>query len=163
MIQLELLVVCIEQTSLSVQNFPTILFGIEKIQTSMTSAIVVDDDFDTTEVFSEFLTLRNIDVLGTAHNGLDGIKLFEEKHPDIVFSDIWMPEYDGFYLLGNLKKTHPDSKVIMVTADLTHETEQKLKESKADSVIFKPFKIKHVMDAIDKVSKISGSEIQNSI
>ena len=135
----------------------------EKTQASMTSAIVVDDDFDTTEVFSEFLTLRNIDVLGTAHNGLDGIKLFEEKHPDIVFSDIWMPEYDGFYLLGNLKKTHPDSKVIMVTADLNHETEKKLKESKADSVIFKPFKIQHVMDAIEKVSKIGEQSISNRI
>lgn len=129
----------------------------------MTSAIVVDDDFDTVEVFSEFLMLRNIDVLGKAHNGLDGVKLFEEKRPDIVFSDIWMPEYDGFYLLDNLKKDYPDSKIIMITADLTHETEKKLKESRADSIIFKPFKIKHVMDAIEAVSKVVEQTIPNRI
>ncbi len=129
----------------------------------MTSAIVIDDDFDTVEVFSEFLMLQNIDVLGTASNGLDGIKLFEEKHPDIVFSDIWMPEYDGFYLLTKLKKSYPDSNIIMVTADLTHETDEKLKASKADSVIFKPFKIDHVMEAIDKVTNVEESPITNSI
>jgi len=120
----------------------------------MTSAIVVDDDFDTVEVFSEFLSLRNVDVLGKAYDGMEGLKLFEEKQPDIVFSDIWMPEYDGFYLLTNLKEKYPESKIIMVTADLTSETDAKLKSSKADFVIFKPFKIVDVMSAIDKLMKL---------
>ena len=120
----------------------------------MTSVIVVDDDFDTVEVFSEFLSLRNIEVLGKAYDGLEGLKLFEEKHPDIVFSDIWMPEYDGFYFLTNLKEKYPDSKIIMVTADLTSETDAKLKSSNADFVIFKPFKIVDVMTAIDKLMKV---------
>ena len=82
-----------------------------------------DDDFDTVEVFSEFLSLQNIDVLGKAYNGLDGIKLFEEKQPDIIFSDLWMPEYDGFYLITKLREKFKDAKIIMVTADLTQETE----------------------------------------
>ena len=120
----------------------------------MTSVIVVDDDFDTVEVFSEFLSLRNIEVLGKAYDGFEGLKLFEDKRPDIVFSDIWMPEYDGFYLLTNLKEKYPDSKIIMVTADLTSETDAKLKSSKADFVIFKPFKIVDVMEAIDKLMKV---------
>ncbi|PBO85506.1 MAG: hypothetical protein COA77_04085 [Thaumarchaeota archaeon] len=120
----------------------------------MTSVIVVDDDFDTVEVFSEFLSLRNIEVLGKAYDGFEGLKLFEEKRPDIVFSDIWMPEYDGFYLLTNLKEKYPNSKIIMVTADLTSETDAKLKSSKADFVIFKPFKIVDVMAAIDKLMKV---------
>lgn len=120
----------------------------------MTSVIVVDDDFDTVEVFSEFLSLRNIEVLGKAYDGLEGLRLFEEKRPDIVFSDIWMPEYDGFYLLTNLKEKYPDSKIIMVTADLTSETDAKLKSSKADFVIFKPFKIVDVMATIDKLMKV---------
>jgi len=118
----------------------------------MTTAIIVDDDYDTVEVFSEFLMLQNIDVLGKAYNGLDGIKLFEEKKPDVIFSDIWMPEYDGFYLLTNLRKKFEDVKIIMVTADLTQETDRKLKESNANAVIFKPFKIKDIMNAVKKVT-----------
>ena len=121
----------------------------------MVTAIVVDDDFDTVEVFSEFLNLRNVEILGKAYNGLDGIKLFEETRPDIVFSDVSMPEYDGFYLLKNLKKSYPDSKIIMVTADMTLETDTKLKEFNADAVIFKPFKINTIIDVVEQISKSS--------
>lgn len=117
----------------------------------MISAIVVDDDIDTVEVFSEFLKLRDIDVVATANNGLDGFKLYVEKQPDIIFSDIWMPDYDGFYLLKNLKENYPNSKIIMVTADLTKDTSEKLKKLNADSILFKPFKIENVLDAISKV------------
>ena len=63
-------------------------------------------------------------MLGKAYNGQDGVRVFEEKKPDIVFSDIWMPEFDGFYLLNSLKETNPQTKVIMVTADLTQETDR---------------------------------------
>ncbi len=118
----------------------------------MTSAVIVDDDFDTVEVFSEFLSLQNIDVLGKAYNGLDGIKLFEEKQPDIIFSDLWMPEYDGFYLITELRKKYKEAKIIMVTADLTQETEKKLKECDVNAVIFKPFKINQIMNAVENVS-----------
>lgn len=118
----------------------------------MTSAVIVDDDFDTVEVFSEFLSLQNIDVLGKAYNGLDGIKLFEEKQPDIIFSDLWMPEYDGFYLIAELRKKFKDAKIIMVTADLTQETDKKLKECDVNAVIFKPFKINQIMNAVENVS-----------
>jgi DNA-binding NtrC family response regulator len=116
----------------------------------MTSAIIVEDDVDTAEVFSEFLTLRDIDVVGIANNGLEGVKLYEEKQPDIIFSDIWMPDYDGFYLLKNLKEKYPNSKIIMITADLTKETSEKLTKLNADSILFKPFKIEDVMDVISK-------------
>ncbi|WP_371503814.1 response regulator [Nitrosopumilus adriaticus] len=118
----------------------------------MTSAVIVDDDFDTVEVFSEFLSLQNIDVLGKAYNGLDGIKLFEEKQPDIIFSDLWMPEYDGFYLITKLREKFKDAKIIMVTADLTQETDKKLKECNVDAIIFKPFKINQIMKAVEDVS-----------
>ena len=135
----------------------------EQIHTNMVTTIVVDDDFDTVEVFSEFLMLRNITVLGKAYDGLEGIKLFEEKRPYIVFSDIWMPKYDGFYLLTNLKKTYPNSRVIMVTADLTQETNEKLKQSKADSIIFKPFKINCIMKAIEHALQGVEQPIENRI
>ena len=129
----------------------------------MTSAIVVDDDVDTVEVFSEFLALRDIDVVATANNGLEGFKRYEEKQPDIVFSDIWMPDYDGFYLLKTLKENYPDSKIIMITADLTQETDEKLKKFNADSVLFKPFKIEDVMGIISKVLTEKKQSIIESV
>jgi len=147
----EFLVVCIGQTLQLVQSNNTFPFVLNQMKMIMITAIVVDDDFDTVEVFSEFLNLKNVEVLGRAYNGFDGVKLYDETRPDIVFSDIWMPEYDGFYLLKNLKESYANSTVVMVTADLTHETDKKLKELNADAVIFKPFKMKKVTELIDQI------------
>jgi DNA-binding NarL/FixJ family response regulator len=62
-----------------------------------------------------------------------------------------MPEYDGFYGLEHIKKINPEAKVIMVTADLTYDTEKKLKEYNASAVIYKPYEIDSVIETIHKV------------
>jgi len=94
----------------------------------MTKVIVVDDDKDTVEVFCEYLEIKGIEVLGRGHNGREAVELFKEKKPEIVLLDVMMPEYDGFFGLKNIRKLDPNAKVIMVTADLTSDTEKKLKE-----------------------------------
>lgn len=42
------------------------------------------------------------EVVGTARNGAEALKAIEEKHPDIVVSDIRMPVMDGLYPGGKL-------------------------------------------------------------
>ncbi len=90
----------------------------------MVNVIVIDDDVDTVEVFCEYLEIKDITVVGRGHNGKKAIELYEKLNPDIVLLDVMMPEYDGFYGLAHIKKIKPDAKVIMVTADLTYDTEK---------------------------------------
>ena len=119
----------------------------------MTSVIVVDDDRDTVEVFCEYLGIKNIDVLGRGYDGKAAVELFKEHKPDIVLLDVMMPDYDGFYGLEQIRKIDPNAKVIMVTADLTSDTEKKLVELKASAMIYKPYEIDSVIETIEKVSK----------
>ena len=51
----------------------------------------------------------------------------------------------------------------MITADLTQETDEKLKKFNADSVLFKPFKIEDVMDVISKVLTEKKQSIIESV
>lgn len=117
----------------------------------MVTVIVIDDDVDTVEVFCEYLAIKNITVVGRGYNGKKAVELYEQLAPDIVLLDVMMPEYDGFYGLENIKKINPDAKVIMVTADLTYDTEKKLKEFNASAVIYKPYEIDSVIETIHKV------------
>lgn len=117
----------------------------------MINVIVVDDDFDTVDVFSEFLTLHDFKVMGKAYDGKEGVKLYEKTKPDIVFADMMMPNFDGFYLLRELRLKWPQSKVIIVTADMREESEEKLFKLGVDAVIFKPFKMLHVKAAVNYV------------
>jgi DNA-binding NarL/FixJ family response regulator len=118
----------------------------------MVKVIVVDDDVDTVEVFCEYLEIKDIEVVGRGHSGKKAVELYENLRPDIVLLDVMMPDYDGFYGLENIKKINPDAKVIMVTADLTYDTEKKLKEFNASSVIYKPYEIDSVIETIHKVN-----------
>lgn len=119
----------------------------------MVKVIVVDDDVDTVEVFCEYLEIKDITVLGRGYNGKTAVELYERFKPDIALLDVMMPEYDGFYGLENIKKINPNAKVIMVTADLTYDTEKQLKALNASAVIYKPYEIDSVIDTIHKVHK----------
>lgn len=119
----------------------------------MVKVIVVDDDVDTVEVFSEYLEIKDITVLGRGYNGKTAVELYEQLRPDIVLLDVMMPEYDGFFGLENIKKINPSAKVIMVTADLTYDTEKRLKELNASAIIYKPYEIDSVINVIQRVYK----------
>jgi DNA-binding response OmpR family regulator len=117
----------------------------------LVNVVVIDDDADTVEVFCEYLKIKNINVLGYGYDGKKAVALFEELKPDIVLLDVMMPEYDGFYGLENIKKIDPAAKVIMVTADLTSDTEKQLRRLDATAIIYKPYEIDNVIDIIHKV------------
>ena len=119
----------------------------------MTSVIVVDDDRDTVEVFCEYLAIKNIKVLGRGFDGRTAVELYKKHKPDVVLLDVMMPDYDGFYGLEKIRKIDPDAKIIMVTADLTSDTEKKLVDLKASAMIYKPYEIDSVIETIEKVNK----------
>lgn len=119
----------------------------------MTTSIVVDDDFDTVEVFSEYLELKNIHVLGKGYNGKDAVDLYQKLKPDVVFLDVLMPDYDGFYALEKIRKLNPNANVIMVTASLTAQTEDKLKDLNASAIIYKPYDIDNIVETVHRVLK----------
>lgn len=84
----------------------------------MTGCIVIDDDQDIVNVFCELLDMIGVDVLATGNDGKDAVSLYEKHRPDIVFTDLQMPQYDGFYAVENIKDLNYDAKIVIVTGDL---------------------------------------------
>lgn len=111
---------------------------------------MIDDDHDTVELFCEYLQLKGIRVVGKGYNGQDAVALYQKLSPDVVFLDAMMPYYDGFYGLEKIRELDPKAVVIMVTADLTLDTENRLHELKASDIIYKPYDINEVMSAVDR-------------
>jgi len=112
-------------------------------------AIVIDDDLDTVDVFSEYLEMKSVQVVAKGYNGNEAVNLYRKWKPDVVFLDVMMPQYDGFYALEQIRRINSDVIIIMVTADLTIETENKLRALDASAIIYKPFDIDQVMKAVD--------------
>ena len=117
-----------------------------KIQKNAT-AIVIDDDPDAVEMFSDYLENKGVNVIGKAKDGKEGFELYKKLKPDVVFLDVIMPNFDGFYTLQKIREIDSNAKIIMVTADFSPSTKKKLKDLKASDIIYKPYDGK----AIDRV------------
>lgn len=112
------------------------------------SCIVVDDDPNTVEVFSDYLEILGIKVIGRGANGNDAIELYKILKPDVVFIDIMMPETDGILAIEMIQMFHKDAKIAAVTADTSDETAEILDKLGISAIIHKPFDpdtIKHVL------------------
>lgn len=115
------------------------------------TALVVDDDEDTVNLFTEFLEIYDVVVVGKAFDGNQATKIFRDMTPDIVFSDVMMPEYDGFYALENIKKMNPKAIMVMITGDVRADTIHKLETLGADAIIYKPFDMQDVMKTVNSL------------
>ncbi len=109
-----------------------------------TTAIVVDDDRASTQLFIDLLRMIGVNVLASGSDGKDAVRLYKKYNPDIVFTDIMMPESDGFYALEEIRKLNPHAKVVAVTADFTNESATRLKELNISAVVYKPFDIQDI-------------------
>ena len=119
----------------------------------ITTAIVIDDDIDTQEIFSEYLTIRDIKILGRGSNGKEAMDLYKKHHPEIIFLDIMMPDYDGIYAVKKIREYDPDSKIIVVTASLTTSTQKILFDLDVSAVIWKPYDMDKIIHIVEKVNE----------
>ncbi|KRK39472.1 response regulator [Loigolactobacillus bifermentans] len=62
-----------------------------------------------------FETVPDIEVVGLAENGVVGLALARQQHPDLVLTDIRMPQMDGITLLRQLRQEQPDLPVVVLT------------------------------------------------
>lgn len=117
----------------------------------MVTAIVVDDDIDTVDVFCDYLKLKGVEVQGRGHNGKEAIELYKKHKPDIVFLDLMMPDYDGFYGLENIRKLDPKSKIVVITADLREQNAEKLAKLAPTEIFIKPYDIEKITQLLEKI------------
>ncbi|MGE5431772.1 MAG: protein-glutamate methylesterase/protein-glutamine glutaminase [Syntrophomonadaceae bacterium] len=116
-------------------------------------AVVVDDSAFMRKSLSIMLESDgDIEVIGTARDGLDGLNLIKEKRPDIVTLDIEMPRMDGLTALKRIMTECPTS-VIMVSSITTEGAEATLQALELGAVDFIPKELSYVSVNIVKIKE----------
>ena len=89
----------------------------------------------------------------TFHNGREALEKIEEIMPDLILSDVMMPEVTGVSLCKKVKNEEKTSHipVILLTAKGTHESKIEGLSSGADDYIAKPFRLDEVKVRIENV------------
>ncbi len=81
-----------------------------------TRILIADDHTLVREGIAALLSFYDdIDIVGQASDGVEAIRLAQELKPDIILMDISMPSLGGFEATLEIKKTLPDTKIIMLT------------------------------------------------
>lgn len=81
-----------------------------------TTIIVVDDSPFASKQIKDLVEENGYEVIGYAKSGEEGIKMYEELHPDIVILDIIMPGIDGIETAEILEKSDPDVTILMLSS-----------------------------------------------
>ena len=100
--------------------------------------LVVEDDRDLAEYLETLLKEKKY-VVRVVHEGASALKFFDKVTPELVILDLMLPDVDGQYLCGEIKKRSPETSVIMLTAKDSLEDKVQGFQKGADDYITKPF------------------------
>lgn len=115
--------------------------------------LVVDDDEMMREFVKELLKINDFKIT-EASNGKAGLKEFRENTPDLVITDIIMPEMEGISFIRELRSYNKDVPIIAMTGNVHGRMEEFLDISSklgADEILRKPIKSQQFLDAINKL------------
>ena len=123
----------------------------------MSNLLIVDDE----QSYRQLLTLvfeGSGHQIRTAVNGREALRMLDEEPADAIISDVKMPDMDGIELLRNVRESHPDTGVVLMTAFASVETAREAFKLGADDFIQKPFDVEElkiiVKKALDKQALI---------
>jgi DNA-binding NarL/FixJ family response regulator len=83
--------------------------------------LLVDDHPLFLDGLKNLLTLRGIEVVGTARDGMEALEKARTLHPEIILMDIQMPKLDGLAATRLIKAELPDVKIVMLTMSAQDE------------------------------------------
>jgi len=117
----------------------------------MAKILVIDDDDRLRDVLKEMLSRAGHEVL-VASDGSVGVEIYRDKKPDLVITDVIMPEKDGAEVIFELQKEFPDIKMIVMTGGGQGDAQAYLQSIKTYSNVKyafeKPFAMEDLLKAV---------------
>lgn len=125
-----------------------------KKMTQKIRVTLVDDHEMVRLGLKSFLNLQpDVEVVGEAGNGLDGINLALELKPDVVVMDLVMPEMSGVEATLKLLEEWKEAKILVLTSYLDNEKIYPVIEAGAKGYMLKTSSAAEILNAIQKVAR----------
>jgi len=113
--------------------------------------LIVDDDVDIREFYSDIVGSEGYSIV-SAENGLVAMDKIRHLKPDLVISDIRMPEMDGFELLASIRLIAPDMPVILCSGQYPNLNDDIANSIfKANKVLEKPVETETLLRSIENL------------
>lgn len=124
----------------------------------MACILVIDDDAATRRLILRALAAGKHKVI-EAENGDQGLKLVAEHKPDLIITDILMPQKEGIETMREVHEIAPGTKIIAISGGGISHNLMFLDVAKAfgaDAVIAKPFRPAELIETVERVLSGGG-------
>ncbi|WP_162990375.1 response regulator transcription factor [Mesobacillus foraminis] len=126
--------------------------------------MLIDDDVPMIKYLQQLINWEDhgINIVGTSYSSIKALELFKQYKPDLVISDIGLPQMNGLELASELKQIKPDVRLIFLTCHEDFHYAQKAIHLNADSYLIKDELTKEQLEqslknSIKKVKETSVS------
>lgn len=119
----------------------------------MATVLVIDDALIMRDLVRRMLDRTNHAVLD-AQDGEAGLRLFNRHSPDLVITDLFMPNKEGIETIIEMRRRKADTKIIAMSGGVAEKANGYLvaaKELGADSVLAKPFGRRDLLALIEEL------------
>ncbi len=128
----------------------------------MTKILIIEDDKDLRADITELLNANSYETISAA-GGIEAMEKIKEGIPDLVLSDIMMPEMDGYEVLNMFQNNDSTAAVpfIFISAKVESEDIRKGMNCGADDYLTKPFRAKDLLAAVE--AKLKKKKLTDDI
>jgi len=105
----------------------------------MARILIIDDSTFQRKIIASILA-SDLHEIVTATNGREGLLTAKSEHPDLIITDLLMPDTDGFSFLQEIKNEGIDIPVLILTSDIQTATRNRCLALGAAGVMNKPVK-----------------------
>ena len=110
--------------------------------------MIVDDSNIMRRRIERSQQFEELELVGTAADGIEALDLFKRTDPDVVTMDITMPHMDGIECIGRLVAMKPAIRILVVSALADKATAVEAMERGANGFLNKPFSDRQLNEAI---------------
>jgi CheY-like chemotaxis protein len=139
------------------QDLPELLVPEEELQSN--TILVVDDNPDLRHYVSMILRQVGFNVV-LAQNGADGFKKAQIYHPDVIVTDLMMPQVSGLELIRMIREDRElkGTPTILLTAKADEDTRIEGVERGADAYVSKPFNDRELIAEVRNLQALKAEE-----
>jgi two-component system, chemotaxis family, chemotaxis protein CheY len=115
--------------------------------------LIVDDSNIMRRRIERSQQFEDLEVVGTAANGIEAIELFSKTSPDMVTMDITMPQMDGIQCIEKLVGMKPSVRILVISALADKATAVEAMEKGANGFLNKPFTDRQLNEALAELMR----------